>query len=111
MRNDVIIGSQYGINSQYYRPFSATSKWFIAPEGFANYLQYPIYKKDVFIAQYRRTSAGGGLEVGYEFGRVAQLSLGYTAAQESLAPKIGDTNYSPECLRPFRRDCASFCVE
>ena len=95
LRNDVIIGSQYGINSQYYRPFSATSKWFIAPEGFANYLQYPIYRKDVFLAQYRRTSVGGGLEVGYEFGRVAQLSLGYTGAQESLSPKIGDAAILP----------------
>jgi NTE family protein len=95
LRNDVIIGSQYGINSQYYRPFSGTSKWFIAPEGFATYLQYPIYQKDVFIAQYRRTSVGGGLELGYEFGRVAQLTLGYTAAQESLAPKIGDSSILP----------------
>ncbi len=95
LRNDVIIGSQYGINTQYYRPFSATSKWFIAPEGFANYLQYPIYQKDVFLAQYRRTSVGGGLEVGYEFGRVAQLSLGYTGAQESLVPKIGDASILP----------------
>src|SRR6476646_3008236 len=95
LRNDVIIGSQYGINTQYYRPFSATSKWFIAPEGFANYLQYPIYRKDVFLAQYRRTSVGGGLEVGYEFGRVAQLSLGYTGAQESLSPKIGNASILP----------------
>ncbi|HVG92187.1 MAG TPA: patatin, partial [Alphaproteobacteria bacterium] len=45
LRNDVIIGSQYGITSQYYRPLSPSSKWFIAPEGFASYLQYPIYQK------------------------------------------------------------------
>ena len=101
LRNDVIIGSQYGINSQYYRPFSPTSKWFIAPEGFANYLQYPIYQKDIFLAQYRRTSAGAGLEVGYEFGRVAQLSLGYTAAHESLTPKIGDATILPNVSGRF----------
>jgi NTE family protein len=101
LRNDVIIGSQYGINTQYYRPFSATSKWFIAPSGFANYLQYPIYHKDVFIAQYRKTSAGGGLELGYEFGRVAQLSLGYTGAQETFAPKIGDRSILPDVSGRF----------
>ena len=110
LRNDVIIGSQYGINTQYYRPFSATSKWFIAPEGFANYLQYPIYQKDVFIAQYRRTSVGGGLEVGYEFGRVAQLSLGYTGAQESLVPKIGDTSILPNVSGRFGATTLRFAL-
>jgi NTE family protein len=110
LRNDVIIGSQYGINTQYYRPFSATSKWFIAPEGFANYLQYPIYRKDVFLAQYRRTSVGGGLEVGYEFGRVAQLSLGYTGAQESLSPKIGDTSILPNVSGRFGATTLRFAL-
>src|SRR6478672_11799129 len=110
LRNDVVIGSQYGINTQYYRPFSATSKWFIAPEGFANYLQYPIYRKDVFLAQYRRTSVGGGLEVGYEFGRVAQLSLGYTGAQESLSPKIGDTSILPNVSGRFGATTLRFAL-
>jgi NTE family protein len=55
----------------------------------------------VFIAQYRKTSAGGGLEVGYEFGRVAQLSLGYTGAQESFAPKIGDRSILPDVSGRF----------
>ena len=90
LRNDVIIGSQYGINTQYYRPLNPTSKWFIAPQGFASYLQYPIYNRDVFLAQYARTTAGGGLDFGYEFGRVAQLSLGYTASRgESHAQDRG----------------------
>ena len=95
LRNDVIIGSQYGITTQYYRPLSPTSKWFIAPQAFASYLQYPIYNRDLFLAQYSRTTGGGGVDVGYEFGRVAQLSLGYTASQESLTPKIGDATILP----------------
>jgi NTE family protein len=110
LRNDVIVGSQYGINSQYYRPFSASSKWFIAPEGFASYLQYPVYRKDVFLAQYRKTSVGGGLEVGYEFGRVAQLSLGYTGAQESLAPKIGDATILPNVSGRFGATTLRFAL-
>jgi NTE family protein len=95
LRNDFIVGSQYGINSQYYRPFTATSKWFIAPNGFANYQQYPIYQKDVFAAEYRKTSMGGGLELGYEFARVAQLTLGYTAAYQRFVPKIGNQTLLP----------------
>src|SRR5262249_30996503 len=31
LRNDVILGSEYGIASEYYRPFSPTGNWFVAP--------------------------------------------------------------------------------
>ena len=101
LRNDVIVGSQYGINSQYYRPFTATSNWFIAPNGFADYQQYPIYDKDVFVSEYRKSSAGGGLDLGYQFGRVAQLTLGYTAAFQSFVPKIGNEALLPNVSGRF----------
>lgn len=101
LRNDVIVGSEYGISSQYYRPFTATSKWFIAPNVFADYKQYPIYQRDVFLAEYRKTSAGGGLELGYEFDRTAQLTLGYTAAYQTFVPKIGDQTLLPNVSGRF----------
>jgi NTE family protein len=101
LRNDLIVGSQYGISSQYYRPFTPTSNWFIAPNAFANYQQYPIYQKDIFVSEYRRSSAGGGLELGYEFDRVAQLTLGYTAAYESFIPKIGHQALLPNVSGRF----------
>ncbi len=101
LRNDVIVGSEYGIRSQYYRPFTATSKWFIAPDVFADYKQYPIYQRDVFVAEYRKTSAGGGLALGYEFDRTAQLTLGYTAAYQKFVPKIGDQTLLPNVSGRF----------
>lgn len=94
-RTDLIVGTQYGFSSQYYRPLSATSKFFVAPNVYSNYVKYPIYSKDNFLAEYRRTMAGGGLDLGYEFGRIAQLTLGYTSAYERLVPKIGDTAILP----------------
>jgi NTE family protein len=101
LRNDLIVGSQYGINSQYYRPFTASSKWFIAPNGFADYSQYPIYQGDVFVSEYRRSSVGGGLQLGYEFDRVAQLTLGYTGAYQSFVPKIGNQALLPNVSGRF----------
>ena len=95
LRNDLILGSQYGINSQYYRPFSATSNWFIAPNAFANYTHIPLYQGSELVAQYSKTAAGGGVEIGYEFGRVAQLTLGYTAAFNRYVPKIGNEELLP----------------
>jgi NTE family protein len=95
LRNDVIIGSQYGIATQYYRPLSATSKWFVAPSVFANYQQYPIYHENDFLAQYRKSALGGGTDFGYEFDRTAQLTLGYTAAYQKFIPKIGNVDLLP----------------
>ena len=43
LRNDVIFGSQYGITTEYYRPFSETSDWFIAPRAGFNSYQYPLF--------------------------------------------------------------------
>jgi NTE family protein len=101
LRNDLIVGSKYGINSQYYRPFTASSKWFIAPNGFADYSQYPIYQGSVFVSEYRRSSVGGGLQLGYEFDRVAQLTLSYTGAYQSFVPKIGNQALLPNVSGRF----------
>lgn len=95
LRNDIMLGTEYRFASQYYRPLSATSKWFVAPNVFAGYLQYPIYNRNDLIAQYRKGSVGGGIDVGYEFGQVAQLSIGYTASHQTFVPKIGNTALLP----------------
>jgi len=50
LRNDVILGSQYGVASEYYRPFSPASNWFIAPRLGANSVQYPLYKQSTLLA-------------------------------------------------------------
>ena len=78
-------------------PASGSSR----PNAFADYQQYPIYEKDVFVAEYRKTSAGGGLELGYEFDRVAQLTLGYTAAYQTFVPKIGNQTLLPNVSGRF----------
>lgn len=101
LRTDLMIGTEYRFASQYYRPFSPKSKWFIAPNILADYQQYPFYKHDEFLAQYRKSSVGGGLDVGYEFGRVAQLSLGYTAEYEKFVPKIGNAALLPHVSGRF----------
>jgi NTE family protein len=96
LRSDVILGTEYGFYSQYYRPLSAKSKWFVAPNVVADYSQYPVYKQNDLIAQYKKFTTGGGLDVGYEFGRTTQLSLGYTAAHQSFKPTIGNTTLLPD---------------
>src|SRR5262249_39737238 len=51
LRNEVILGSEYGISSEYYRPFSPKSSWFIAPRFRANSSQYPVYNETTLLAE------------------------------------------------------------
>jgi NTE family protein len=90
LRNDVIVGSEYGFNTQYYRPFNPTSNWFMMPDIFASSQQLPFFEQNNLLAQYRKKVAGGGMHVGYEFGRVGQLTVGYQLAYQSFSPEVGN---------------------
>ncbi len=90
LRNDVILGSQYGIVSEYYRPFSPSSNWFVAPLVGVNSVQYPLYKGSTLLALYRNRVALGHLDLGYGFGRTGELRLGYEGGYEHLSPQIGN---------------------
>jgi NTE family protein len=95
LRTDLMVGSRYTFASEYYRPITPSSKWFIAPRIITDYSKYPIFSRNDYLAEYRRTSAGGGFNIGYEFGRTAQLALGYTATYERFNPRIGNTAILP----------------
>ena len=90
LRNDVIVGSHYGIASEYYRPFTPASKWFIAPRvGFSS-TQYPVYNGSNLLALYRNRKSVGGLDLGYSLGRTSELRLGYEGGNQRLSPQIGN---------------------
>ena len=88
-RNDVILGSQYGILSQYFHPFTPSSGWFIAPQAYANTNNFPLYAGNTLVANYRQQTYGGGVDVGYIFGRSAQLQAGYQGGWENFKKQIG----------------------
>ncbi|MFL6439255.1 MAG: patatin-like phospholipase family protein [Terriglobales bacterium] len=90
LRNDVIVGSHYGFTSEYYRPFSPTSRWFVAPRIGANSDQYSLYNGSNLLALYRNRLLGGGLDTGYVFGRTGELRLGYEGGYQRLSPQIGN---------------------
>jgi NTE family protein len=95
LRSDVIIGSQYLIDSEYYHPLTPTSNWFVAPRGTANSLQDYVYNGDTQIAEYRARQVLGGLDVGYGFGTTGELRLGYEGGYEKLSPQIGNSAVLP----------------
>ena len=95
LRNDIILGSEYGIRSEYYVPFTRGSRWFIAPRAFADNAPFDLYSEGNVIAEYRDRQIGGAVDVGYEFGRDAELRVGYQIEDQKFTPRIGDPNLVP----------------
>jgi NTE family protein len=95
LRNDVVLGSQYQLASEYYHPFTTTSNWFIAPRLGFNSEQFNIYSSNTQVASYRIRQALGGLDTGYGFGRTGEFRLGYEGGYEKATPVIGNVPELP----------------
>jgi NTE family protein len=95
LRADVTVGSQYQIFAEYYRPFDALSRWFVAPRVDLNSYQYPLYNGNTLLSIYRDRQALGGLDFGYAFGRTGELRLGYEGGYEKLSPQVGNSEELP----------------
>ncbi|MCX6595444.1 MAG: patatin-like phospholipase family protein [Acidobacteria bacterium] len=90
LRTDIQIGNVYSVASEYYRPFSSASRWFLSAMGSASDTPVSIYSRGERLAEYRTRAAGGGLDVGRIFGRTAELRLGYRVNYLGLRRQIGD---------------------
>jgi NTE family protein len=95
LRNDVIVGSQYLADSEYYHPLTPISNWFIAPRAGVNSTQLNLYSGTSLTASYRLREALGGMDAGYGFGRTSELRLGYEGGYEKLYPEIGNSAVLP----------------
>lgn len=94
-RNDVMVGTQYLLRSEYYRPFSALSPWFVAPRIALDSSQYPIYDGNSLVSVYRNRTIIGGLDFGYAFGRTGELRLGYEGGYQRFSPQVGSIKELP----------------
>jgi NTE family protein len=88
-RNDVSVGSQYLLRSEFYRPFGENLHWFVAPQAFASDSSAYYYQGNTLISNYRNRLLGGAVDVGYRFNRTSELRLGYTIADQKYTPVVG----------------------
>lgn len=88
-RNDVILGSQYGVASEYYHPLHWASHWFVAPRVFAGSKPFDVYLDNRLQAQYRQREVGVGLDFGIAISRNAQFRVGYEADRSRLNLYVG----------------------
>jgi NTE family protein len=94
-RNDILLGSEYQLNSEYFRPLSSSRRLFVAPAFFGDNAPLNLYSSDGLIAEYRNRIVGGRVDAGYLFGRSAELRVGYEAADQRLYPNVGDPTLYP----------------
>jgi len=88
-RNDFIAGSEYGVKTEFFHPFNSHTGWFSAVQGIADSSPFNVYLRDKILGEYRDRRVGGGLDLGYTFGRSAELRLGYQAGYQKISEDIG----------------------
>jgi NTE family protein len=94
-RNDIILFSDYGLRSEYYHPFTPQTHWFIAPRALAENNPLYIYDDNKLLSTYRRSTLGGAVDVGYQFGRTGELRVGYEGGWQDFERQIGNPNELP----------------
>jgi NTE family protein len=87
-RNDVILGSTHGLQSEFYFPFGKDQRWFAAPRLFAAKGLQDFYRRGDLISEYRNQVAGGEAALGLTPNRSTQLRLSYTDGYQKLTPVI-----------------------
>jgi NTE family protein len=95
LRNDVVVGSQYLLNTEYYHPYTPSSNWFIAPRLEFNSQQLNVYSDNTLQASYRLREFLGGIDTGYAFRRTGELRLGYEGGYQKVYPEIGNVPTLP----------------
>jgi NTE family protein len=90
LRSDIVVGSIYRFATEYYHPLSTSTRWFVAPQLALNTNKFYFYFDNHIDSQYRKRQFGGALDVGYNFGSVAEARFGYQAAYQRYSPVIGD---------------------
>jgi len=88
-RNDFVAGSEYGLSSEYYHPLNELTHWFTAAHGMADSSPFNVYQRNRVLGEYRNRRMGGGIDLGYAFGRSGELRLGYEAGYQKLSEDIG----------------------
>jgi NTE family protein len=88
-RTDVLFGNTYGISSELYKPFTATSKWFVAPHAALSSTQFKIYQRSDPVVIYRLGTADIGADVGYGFNRFSEIRFGYEVGDLDARVRLG----------------------
>jgi len=89
-RTDLQFGNTYGVETELYRPFTTTSKWFFAPRGEATDTSFKVFRKSTPEAIYRLYRDDAGIDFGYGFSRFTEVRAGYEVGYFNPKQRIGE---------------------
>lgn len=87
-RTDLSYGRVNSASTELYQ-YLGTNGFFIAPRAFASKEDQLLSSNGEHIADYRVRRAGGGVDLGYNFGRYSEVRTGLEAAQLNAHVQIG----------------------
>ena len=93
LRTDFRFGNNYGIDSEFYKRFTQTSRWFYAPRVSARSDALWIYSYGDPQADYRLNEEKFGVDVGYELSRFSELRAGYEIGHLDARIKLGTPQF------------------
>lgn len=95
LRTDLMMGSSWGVRSEYFHPFAPLSNWFVAPRVFAENRALDFYEHSRLLAVDREHNAGGGVDVGYSLSNTGEFRFGYEASYVHTITRVGDPAVFP----------------
>lgn len=88
-RNDLQLGSNTLLASEYFRPLGKTN-FFIAPRVSFERRRISIFEGDNRTAEYVSKRSQAGIDLGYSFNSHSEIRAGYTIGHENAERRIGD---------------------
>ena len=89
-RNDLQLGTEPRLNSEFYQPLSFDSRYFVAPHVDLEQENFNAFVDETNVARYRTSEAAIGLDVGRELGRWGELRLGVFRGSGDARVRVGD---------------------
>jgi len=93
LRMDFMLGNVYGIDTEFYKRFSQTSRWFFAPRANASSSAQWFYSSGDPKADYRIGRAGAGLDIGYALSRFSEVRAGYEVGYLNAHLRLGTPDF------------------
>jgi NTE family protein len=88
-RNEIQVGTDQILSTSFYQPLDIAQRYFIEPKVFWNRDWQNLYYDDNDVARYRFGDLGGRIDLGMNFGNVAQLRVGYASSNRRANVQTG----------------------
>lgn len=88
-RNDLRLGSNTYLATEFYRPLGQT-RFFVAPRASYERRRVALFTDGVRLAEYAAQNVQAGIDFGYNFDSKNELRAGYTVGYQNVSRRIGD---------------------